>query len=266
METNIGVVLGRMLRIGACGTWWSASTPGGLALGLLQLEPGRFAAPAARARAAAAVAALRAANPVGVLRTSELVEEAGRAWLVVAAPPTPTVADLITAGGALDRGSAAGIAVDVAQALGALHALGLGHGGLAPETVVLTSAGAATLVEVGLLAALRDAPTDVDRDTGDWARLARELARLAPAPEAEALRAAAATAEVGGLATAARRLASGAADRPDVAAAGVSPAPDRAPGSPRRPRRSLRAIQAATVVVAILLGLGVALWWLLLFR
>ena len=48
---------------------------------------------------------------------------------------------------------------------------------------------------IGVLAAVRDAPTDVGRDTGAWAGLARELARLAAAQEAQALLASAATAE-----------------------------------------------------------------------
>src|SRR5215218_9735673 len=84
VETNSGVRLDRVIRAGACGTWWSAATAGGHPLGVLQLEVTLIADPAARERLAASVAAVRELNTVGVLRTTELVVEAGRAWLVVA--------------------------------------------------------------------------------------------------------------------------------------------------------------------------------------
>jgi hypothetical protein len=215
MQTNSELWLDRTLRIGACGTWWSAGTPGGQALGTLQLDPDLVAQPAARERVAAAVAAVRAANPPGVLRTTELVYDTRRAWLVVATVPMPTLADLLAANLTLPAGAAAALAVDVAAALVGLHAVGLSHGALAASTVVLTGAGTATLTEVGVLAAVRDAPTDLARDVVAWAELARDLAGHAGAPESSLLADAAATAAAGDLTAAARRLVLAAADLPD---------------------------------------------------
>lgn len=215
MQTNSELWLDRTLRIGACGTWWAAGTPGGQTLGTLQLDPELVAAPATRDRVAAAVAAVRAANPAGVLRTTELVYDARRAWLVVASLPKPTLADLLAADRVLPAGAAAGIAVDVAAALRSLHAAGLHHGDLSAGTVVLTGAGAATVTEVGVLAAVRDAPTDVGADAAAWGTLARALATRATDLEPSLLIDAAATAESGDLAAAARRLELAAAELPD---------------------------------------------------
>jgi hypothetical protein len=302
VETNSGVTLDQMVRTGACGTWWSGSTPAGFRLGLLQLDPGLLSAPVANERAAAAVAAVRAVNPEGVLRMTDLVTDRGQTWLVAAAAPALTVADLVEAGAGLEPGLAAGIAVDVGHALRDLHAAGLGHGALTLDTVTISVSGTANLVEVGMLAAVRDAPTDVGRDTGAWAGLARELARLTAADEAQALLAAATTAEQGDLATAVRRLTTatealpGFADRDLLAARRPTAGPERpqahgvvstvdtfangvrlrfGPGvpdraAPPRGRRagasgSLRAIQVAVLLVALLLGAGAAAWALALF-
>jgi tRNA A-37 threonylcarbamoyl transferase component Bud32 len=215
MQTNSELWLDRTLRIGACGTWWAAGTPGGQTLGTLQLDPDLMAVPAVRDRVAAAIAAIREANPPGVLRTTELVYDSRRAWLVVANLPQPTLADLLAAGRALPSGAAAGIAVDVADALRGLHAAGLHHGDLDPATVVLTGAGAARLAEVGVLAAVRDAPIDIGADAAAWGGLARALAAGSPEVEASLLIDAAGTAESGDLTAAARRLALGAEALPD---------------------------------------------------
>lgn len=217
MQTNSELWLDRTLRIGACGTWWAAGTPGGQTLGTLQLDPELVAAPAVRDRVAAKVAAIRAADPPGVLRTTELVYDSRRAWLVVAALPQPTLADLLAAEATLPAGAASGLAVDVATALRALHEVGLHHGDLTAATVVLTGAGSARLAEVGVLAAVRDAPTDVSADATAWAGLARALAARTVEPESSLLSEVAGIAEAGDLAAAARRLELRAADLADFA-------------------------------------------------
>src|SRR5258706_2527444 len=79
-------------------------------------------------------------------------------------------------------------------------------------------AGGASLVGVGVLAAVGDLATDIGQDAGAWATLTRALAANATAPEADLLLAAAATAEMGDLTTAVRRLAAGAAELPDFLA------------------------------------------------
>ena len=125
METNSGVTLDRMVRTGACGTWWSARRRRP-ASGSACCSSTRVCsrAPVANERAAAAVAAVRAVSPAGVLRTTDLVVDRGQTWLVVAAAPALTVADLVEAGAPLEPGLAAGIAVDVGHALRDLHAAG----------------------------------------------------------------------------------------------------------------------------------------------
>jgi tRNA A-37 threonylcarbamoyl transferase component Bud32 len=272
VETG-GVLLDRMVRTGACGTWWLAETTGGYPLGVLQLEPDLVAAPAARARAAAAVAAIRDAQPAGVLRTTELVQDAGRAWLVVASPPAPTVADLIAGGAVLEDGVAAGLALDVARALCALHSAGLSHGNLAVDTVIVTAGGSACLVEVGVLAALHDMPPEARADVSAWAQLARDLASIAPAAEAQQLLMAAASAtQRGDLDAAMREL--GTAQRldtdsphPAAATTGTLIAVDAAadPAGQARTRRPVRRrlVQVMATVAVVGLAAAAAVWWLL---
>jgi tRNA A-37 threonylcarbamoyl transferase component Bud32 len=304
VETNSGMWLDQTLRAGAVGTWWSAATANGQPMGLLQLEPSLVAEPGSRDRLAAAVTAVRTVNSRGVLRTTELVVDAKRSWLVVATRPTPTLSDLLAAAPSLAPGAAAGVAVDVGQALRDLHAVGLSHGDLCADTVVLTSGGGATLVEVGVLAAVRGLPSDVGRDLVAWAALTRSLAAVATTSEAELLRAAAATAESGDLAYAVRRLAHEAASLADFVAReslvdalpSVKPATPGIPRSrstmdqpassvrlrfgrgvpltapatsraaPSRPprRRWLRAAWTAAIVALLMLGVGAVLWWQLL--
>src|SRR5262245_15665286 len=95
-ESSGGLRLDRELRHGACGTWWLASTGDGRTRGLLNLDADLLAAPGAADRVAAQVTAVRAADLAGVLRTTDLVRDGGRAWLVAAAPPVPTVADVLS--------------------------------------------------------------------------------------------------------------------------------------------------------------------------
>ena len=104
METNIGVWLDQTLRVGACGTWWTAGSASGQPMALLQLEPELIIQPAARDRIATAVAAVRTINPAGVLRTTELLVDARRAWLMVAGVPRSTLADLLAAHATLPAG------------------------------------------------------------------------------------------------------------------------------------------------------------------
>ena len=260
VETNSGMWLDQTLRAGAVGTWWSAATAGGRPLGLLQLEPSLVAESAARDRVAAAVTAVRTVNSRGVLRTTELVVEAKRSWLVVATQPTPTLADLLASAPSLAPGVATGVAVDVGQALRDLHAVGLSHGDLAADTVVLTAGGGATLVEVGVLAAVRGAPSDIGRDLVAWAALARGLAAMATTTEAEFLLTAATTAESGDLAYAVRRLAHEARDLRDVVdrESLVDALPSIKPASPRIPPQ-VSTIDSSISSVRVRFGRGVPL-------
>lgn len=263
METNSGVWLDQTLRVGACGTWWSAGTASGQPMALLQLGPELITQPAARDRIATAVAAVRAINPTGVLRTTELLVDARRAWLVVAGVPRSTLADLLAVHATLPSGAAAGLAVDVATVLRELHAAGLSHGALAVDTVVLTGAGSATLAEVGVLAAAHGEPTDIGRDVAAWSALARELAATTTGPEADLLLAAAATAAAGDLVTAQRRLGIGGVELPDFVGrdavsalvAALGPASVRIPR--QRPAADLSTMDSDRAGVRVRFGRGV---------
>jgi hypothetical protein len=173
-ESSGGLRLDAVVRKGACGTWWAASTADGRTRGLLQLDPALTADPAAVERAAEKVAAVRALNLPGVLRTTDLVADAGRVWLVAAAPPVPVFTDLAATG--LDPAAAAFLALDVGNALVGLHSAGLCHGALGPETVAVTAAGFAMLTEVGLRPALTGSTRDAAADARAWCRLVRVLA------------------------------------------------------------------------------------------
>ena len=173
-ESSGGLRLDAVVRKGACGTWWAASTADGRTRGLLQLDPALTSDPAAVERAAEKVAAVRALNLPGVLRTTDLVADAGRVWLVAAAPPVPVFTDLAATG--LDPAAAAFLALDVGNALVGLHSAGLCHGALGPETVAVTGAGFAMLTEVGLRPALTGSTRDAAADARAWCRLVRVLA------------------------------------------------------------------------------------------
>jgi len=217
-ESTGGLRLEGVARRGAWGTWWSASTADGRRRGLLQLEPDLVDAPGATERVTATVAAVRALNLPGVMRTADPVGNAGRVWMVAAGPVVPTVAQLIAARRVPDAVAAAFIAVDVGRSLVRLHEAGLVHGGLEPETVVLTGRGAAVLVEAGLGAALRGVPAPPAADISAWAALVRALAgSLPPGAHNSLFAEAAAAAEsgpAGGLVQAVRQLSVGAVALP----------------------------------------------------
>ena len=180
--------------------------------------------------------------------------------MVVATQPTPTLADLLASAPSLAPGVATGVAIDVGHALRDLHAVGLSHGDLAADTVVLTAGGGATLVEVGVLAAVRGAPSDIGHDLRAWAALARSLAAMATTTEAAFLLTAATTAETGDLAYAVRRLAHEARDLRDVVdrESLVDALPSIKPASPRIPRQA-STIESSISPVRVRFGRGVPL-------
>jgi hypothetical protein len=225
-------------RRGACGLWRRATTARGRERGVLRLDPALVAAPDALARAAAGIEAVRRLDPPGVMRTADLVtDDAGRIWLVTEAPAGPTAADLL---GRVDLGpaSVAAVVVDVATALAGLHAAGLAHGALSPDTVVVAPTGSAVLIEVGLAAALRGFGADPAADAAAWADLVGTL-DAAWAGGAGLFGPAAATARSDGLAAALDAIAETVWARPDlvrryalVTAAAATPARAAAPTPP----------------------------------
>ncbi|GIH39112.1 hypothetical protein Mco01_21120 [Microbispora corallina] len=167
-------------RTSEVGTWSDAVSPEGVPSGVLRLDPRDLAAPGARERLVAAVTAdrrLRQSGVTGLMPVADLVAARDEVYLITAARPVPTVADLLAeAGGRLDAGSAATVLVETAQTLLAVHAAGLVHGAVHPGTVVVAEDGSALLAERGLMEALRGERASAERDVAAWAALARGLA------------------------------------------------------------------------------------------
>ncbi|MFF4501111.1 hypothetical protein [Streptomyces sp. NPDC001401] len=200
------------------GTWYAlrpehddAPSPGALRIDRALLAP-----EGARERLATAVLAVARLRLPGVPATVDLVAEAGDVWLISARPPAPTLADIAAADGPRpDAGSVASVLNETAQTLLALHAAGLAHGSLAPDSVVLAPDGTALLAEAALGTALGDDTPAASAGRADitaWAALARTLGTTwaaAGTPAADLFARCAATAESGGLAAARAVLVAG---------------------------------------------------------
>jgi hypothetical protein len=196
-------------RASGCGRWYSATTGDGRRRGALFIDPALLAADGALDRAVAAVTAVRRLKLPGVLRMADLLDHGGRTWLITEAPAAPTVGEVLASTAAIDPAGAALLVSDTGQTLYHLHQAGVAHGAVGPDTVVVTGAGAGSLIEVGLAEALRGTTTDPGADVTAWAALVRTLARACPAA-ADLLTAVAAAAEADGLAAGIRTLTAGA--------------------------------------------------------
>lgn len=179
-----GMVAGHRLtgrtRMSRLGAWYEAVSPGGAAAGLLRFDPGLVADPAARERLVSSVLAdrrLTQAGMPGLLPIADLVTAGGDIWLIAAAPVMPAISSLPdgTGGAGPDAGSAATVLAETAQTLLSLHAAGLAHGSVDPETVLLAPDGTALLAERGLVAALAGRPISAEGDVTAWASLVRVL-------------------------------------------------------------------------------------------
>lgn len=221
--TVAGRALSDWSRDGRFGTWHALGPGNGgePPLGVLRIDRGLLAPQGARQRLAAAVVSVAKLRLPGVPATVDLVAEAGDVWLIVARPPARTVADLLAAGApGLDEGSAASVLNETAQTLLALHAAGLTHGSLTPDSVVLAPDGTALLVETSLATALVDDPSATSTQRDDitaWAALADKLGTAwaaAGTPAADLFARCSATAESGDLAAARTTLTTGRAALP----------------------------------------------------
>ncbi|GAA3087135.1 hypothetical protein [Streptosporangium carneum] len=209
MNSERGNVAGFRLtgvsRTGELGVWSSAVAPDGRPAGVLGFDPRSIADPAARDRLVAAVVADRGliqAGLTGLVPISDLVSTQGEVWLLTAVPASPTLADLLSSGVPRpDAGGLAAVLLETAQTLLTLHAAGLAHGAVRPDTVVIAADGAALLAERGLADALHGRPSLPEGDVAAWASLARDLAASpAASPDTAGLfERAAATASAGGL-------------------------------------------------------------------
>jgi serine/threonine protein kinase len=109
----------------------------------LSADPGRAAALRKTA------AALADVSHPGLAEVYECGESSGELFLAVEYVPGQTLTEL-TAGRGLHPRRATEIALDVAEALGALHAAGLVHGDVRPDNIVITPKGYTKLIDAGL--------------------------------------------------------------------------------------------------------------------
>jgi len=159
---------GSRVRTTKAGTWFPALSATDEPAGLLLLHPA--VKPAVLQAAIRRLAVLRLPGVLPML--PDLVDQAGRNWLVATVAPNPTVADLLddTAYGTPEN--AAALLADIAATLLDVHAEGMAHGGGGAHAVVLGPDGEPMLADWGL-----DDHASVDGDTSAWCELAELLAR-----------------------------------------------------------------------------------------
>ncbi|HCT79245.1 MAG TPA: hypothetical protein DGT23_22330 [Micromonosporaceae bacterium] len=97
-------------------------------------------------------------------------------WLISNVPANPTITSLLAAQPNLPAAAAQLIAVDIGQALSALHAADLAHGDVNGGTVILSPEGRALLVECGYAHALAGTTPGPGHDVTGWTTLVRSLA------------------------------------------------------------------------------------------
>lgn len=198
-------VIGRE-RPASIGTWLAVRDGAGNHRGALRLDPAVSADTEMLRGVIDRVAAVRDLALPGVLPIVDLVVDAGQVWLITETPAEPTLAGVAPN----MLGDPVAVAVAVLRTLLALHAAGMAHGAVGPDTVVLAPGGAA-LIEAGLLIATKSAEAaDLEQmplDVRGWSDLVRGIADRSPGEVADRLRTAAATAELSGLAAAGDLLA-----------------------------------------------------------
>ncbi|GAA5170478.1 hypothetical protein GCM10023321_67630 [Pseudonocardia eucalypti] len=178
---------GSRLRTTRAGTWFPAIDPAGAPAGLLLVHPAvdlKVLRPT--------IERLAELNLVGVHRPQpELVQQAGRNWLVTAEPAQPTLDDVLDEGEHRTPANAAALLSDVASALVNVHQAGLAHGRLDARSVLIGRGGAALITDWGT-----DEDATPNGDIRAWTRLTELLAEfwcadvVAAAPLARAANAA----------------------------------------------------------------------------
>jgi hypothetical protein len=230
-ETRVGDYRrGSRIRTTAAGTWFPALGPDDQPAGLLLVHPGvdlRVLLPTLQR--------LDELNLPGVLPAQpDLLNQAGRNWLVTLGAPAPVLGDLLDDGPHRLPGNAAAVLRDLAATLVSAHQAGLVHGRLAASSVVIGPEGTAQLTDWAT-----NANAGQSDDVAAWTQLARLFAErwCADAPEAAAALARAVGATAGsGLAAGFEQLAdlAGSARRDllaEVAAAKAAGSSGKAGGS-----------------------------------
>lgn len=170
------------------------------------VAPDLLADDASRQRLVDAVVRVRQIHEAELLDIADVVADEGRVWVLAAGPAEPCLSEVMSrTDDGLDLVAARTVLRDVANGLEALHASGLAHGGVSPQTIVLTAAGVAVLTEATLAAPLLGQPVELAADARGWAATATTLAAQwgrGDGPGARTLMAAAATADRSGVAAA----------------------------------------------------------------
>ncbi|MFC0037392.1 hypothetical protein [Actinomadura rayongensis] len=138
----------------------------------------RFLRPDAPPPDVARLAAIRSPYAADVLDGGE---DAGAAYLVFRFVPGRPLAAELADQGAVHGAALRTLALGLAKALAAIHAEGLAHGALGPDTIVMVD-GAPVVIDVGLV------PGDPAADLAAWAQVVTSAADEPPAPLAALLR------------------------------------------------------------------------------
>ena len=148
------------------------------------LLPGESVTDSARAfREARSSAGLSHRNVVTVF---DVVEEAGRIWLVMEHVPGRSLSQIIKQDGPLDPATVAEIGAQVADGLSALHAGGILHRDVKPGNVLIREDGLAKISDFGIARTAGDATlTQAGYLTGTPSYFSPELARGAEPTEAD---------------------------------------------------------------------------------
>jgi hypothetical protein len=148
------------LGAGAMGTVYLARSAGGRPVAVKLVHPGLAADPAFRARFRREVAAARR---VGGFWTAAVVDadvSAAAPWLATEYVPGPTLEEAVSGNGPLPEPALRVLAAGLAEALAAIHELGLVHRDLKPSNVLL-AAGGPRLIDFGIARALENAAITV---------------------------------------------------------------------------------------------------------
>lgn len=100
----------------------------------------------------------------------------GQIYLVRSHAETQTLADLLAQSGPLEVETAVDIAIHLCETLAPLHRAGLVHGSLAPQSVLLGKDGQVTVIDTGLVPALRPVPAPPGQPWGRFPYLSPEQA------------------------------------------------------------------------------------------
>jgi serine/threonine protein kinase len=139
--------LTRRIGSGGMGEVWAATAPDGAEVAV-KLLPEGFG-PDARARFAREVAAARRVDHPGVQRVLDADAQAERPWLAMALVAGPTLAQRVATDGPIVGPELHDLATRLAEALAAVHAVGVVHRDVSPANVVLGADGP-VLVDFGI--------------------------------------------------------------------------------------------------------------------